>query len=128
MTKEFAVADRFFRSFENGDFATLESLLAADATVWHNDGNGDQSRADNLAVLRTIHAHIDGLRFDAIRCGSCADGVFQHHILRGSLPNGEECSLAAAMFLEISDGRIHRVEEYFDPAAAAQLFSQFHQN
>ncbi|MTD56556.1 hypothetical protein [Amycolatopsis pithecellobii] len=53
------VAERFFRSFESGDFQTLERILAVDAKIWHNDGNGEQSRADNLETLKLIHANIE---------------------------------------------------------------------
>lgn len=49
------------------------------------------------------------------------DGVIQQHVLRGSLPGGVEVALHAAMYLQVQDGHITRIEEYLDSAQRSSI-------
>ena len=49
------------------------------------------------------------------------DGVLQQHVLRGRLPNGAEVELHAAMYLQVRDGHITRIEEYLDSARRSDI-------
>ncbi|QRP48603.1 hypothetical protein [Amycolatopsis sp. FDAARGOS 1241] len=60
--------------------------------IWHNDGLGEQDLEANLVVLRLLSG-IRGLRFDVSRRLDVGDGVFQHRVPRGQLPDGEESAL-----------------------------------
>jgi ketosteroid isomerase-like protein len=72
-------------------------------------------------VLAGMHRAISGLRYDIVRRVATADGVLQQHVLRGRLPDGTEAELHAAMYLQVRDGHITRIEEYLDSARRARL-------
>lgn len=89
--------------------------------IWHNDDLLEQSVEDNLKVLQGLHRAVSGLRYDIVRRAATADGVLQQHVLRGRLPNGAEVELHAAMYLQVRDGHITRIEEYLDSARRSEI-------
>ena len=105
---------RFFTALEAGDIDTVRAIYAPEALIWHNDDLVDQSVADNLKVLAALHRTVSGLRYDVIRRAVVDDGVLQQHVLRGTLPDGTDVELHAAMYLQVRDGHITRIEEYLD--------------
>ena len=112
---------RFFAALEAGDIATLREIYAPDAVIWHNDDLIEQPVEDNLKVLQGLHRAVSGLRYDVVRRVPAADGVLQQHVLRGRLPDGAEVALHAAMYLQVQDGRITRIEEYLDSAKRSSI-------
>jgi ketosteroid isomerase-like protein len=72
-------------------------------------------------VLRGLHRAVSGLRYDIVRRVAAADGVLQQHVLRGRLPNGAEVELHAAMYLQVRDGHITRIEEYLESAKRSSI-------
>ena len=122
MTESTAISEelviRFFAALEAGDLGTLREIYAPDAVIWHNDDLLEQPVEDNLKVLQGLHRAVSGLRYDIVRRAPTADGVLQQHVLRGRLPNGAEVELHAAMYLQVRDGHITRIEEYLDSAQA----------
>jgi uncharacterized protein len=119
MSEELVV--RFFTALEAGDIETLRAIYAPDALIWHNDDLIEQSVEDNLKVLQGLHRAVSGLHYDVIRRAPAADGVLQQHVLRGSLPDGTAVELHAAMYLQVRDGRITRIEEYLDSGKRASI-------
>ena len=47
--------------------------------------------------------------------------MIQQQLLRGSLPNGAWGALHAAMYLQVRDGHITRIEEYLDSAQRSAI-------
>ena len=119
MNEELVV--RFFAALEAGDIATLREIYAPDAVIWHNDDLIEQPVEDNLRVLQGLHRVVSGLRYDITRRVPAPDGVLQQHVLRGTLPNGAAVELHAAMYLQVRDGHITRIEEYLDSAKRAEI-------
>jgi len=119
MSEELVV--RFFAALEGGDIATLREIYAPDAVIWHNDDLIEQPVEENLKVLQGLHRAVSGLHYDIIRRTTAADGVLQQHVLRGQLPNGTEVELHAAMYLQVRDGHITRIEEYLDSAKRSSI-------
>ena len=115
------VVVRFFAALEAGDIATLREIYAPDAVIWHNDDLVEQPVEENLKVLQGLHRALSGLRYDIIRRVPAADGVLQQHVLRGSLPDGTEVELHAAMYLQVRDGHVTRIEEYLDSAKRSSI-------
>jgi ketosteroid isomerase-like protein len=112
---------RFFAALEGGDIAVLREIYAPDAVIWHNDDLIEQPVEENLKVLQGLHRVVSGLRYDVIRRVAAPDGVLQQHVLRGQLPNGAEVELHAAMYLQVRDGHITRIEEYLDSGKRAAI-------
>ena len=119
MNEELVV--RFFAALEDGDIAALREIYAPDAVIWHNDDLLEQPVEENLKILGSMHRAVSGLRYDIIRRVPAADGVLQQHILRGRLQNGTDVELHAAMYLQVRDGHITRIEEYLDSGRRATI-------
>jgi ketosteroid isomerase-like protein len=119
MSEELVV--RFFAALEDGDIGTLREIYAPDAVIWHNDDLIEQPVEENLKVLQGLHRAVSGLRYDIIRRVPTPDGVLQQHVLRGLLPNGTEVELHAAMYLQVREGHITRIEEYLDSGKRAAI-------
>jgi uncharacterized protein len=115
------VVIRFFAALEAGDISTVRDIYAPDAVVWHNDDLFEQPVEENLKTLQGTVRAISGLRYDIVRRVATADGVLQQHVLRGRLPDGTEAELHAAMYLQVRDGHITRIEEYLDSARRSSL-------
>jgi uncharacterized protein len=115
------IVSRFFAAIEAGDIETVRAIYAPEAVIWHNDDLVEQPVEDNLNVLRGLHRAVSGLRYDVIRRAPAADGVLQQHVLRGRLPDGTEVELHAAMYLQVRDGHITRIEEYLDSAKRSAI-------
>jgi uncharacterized protein len=115
------VVVRFFAALEAGDIATLREIYAPDAVIWHNDDLVEQPVEENLKVLQGLHRAVTGLRYEIIRRVPAADGVLQQHVLRGRLPDGSEVELHAAMYLQVRDGHVTRIEEYLDSAKRSSI-------
>jgi len=119
VSEELVVA--FFAALEAGDIETLREIYAPDAVIWHNDDLVEQPVEENLKVLAGLHRVVSGLRYDVTRRVPAPDGVLQQHVLRGTLPNGAAVELHAAMYLQVRDGRITRIEEYLDSGKRATI-------
>ncbi len=112
---------RFFAALEAGDIDTVREIYAPDALIWHNDDLVEQPVDENLKVLQGLHRAVSGLHYDIVRRVSAPDGVLQQHVLRGSLPDGTEVELHAAMYLRVKDGHITRIEEYLDSGKRSSI-------
>ena len=64
---------------------------------------------------------VSGLHYDITRRVPAPGGVLQQHVLRGTLPDGSDVELHAAMYLQVRDGHITRIEEYLDSARRAEI-------
>ncbi|WP_218835191.1 nuclear transport factor 2 family protein [Rhodococcus sp. ACPA1] len=117
------VVNSFFEAAENADVEGLRRLYAPDATIWHNDGAGDQSVDENLESLAVLFGGMLSVKFEVKRRVEVPGGVFQTHTLHGVLPNGERVDLDAAMFMQVDAGQVSRIEEYFDVSTVTAMFA-----
>jgi uncharacterized protein len=115
------IVNRFFAAIESGDIGAVRALYAPDAVIWHNDDLIEQNVEENLKVLGGLQRAVSGLRYEVVRQAETGDGVLQQHVLHGRLPDGRDFSLHAAMYLQIRDGRIARIEEYLDSARRSEI-------
>ena len=122
-----ALANRFFKAIEASDVETVRTLYHPDVVIWHNyDGiarrNRGDSRDENLKVLAGLPTRISGARYDIWYQEVTETGFVQQHVLRGTMPNGKPFELPACIICRVEDGRITRLDEYFDPAIRDRLY------
>jgi ketosteroid isomerase-like protein len=116
-----ALAVRFFDAIERGDTATVRDIYANDAVIWHNTDGKETSREENLRVLEEFIGAVSDRRYTERRLNVFEGGFVEQHRLVGKLVNGREISLAACIVCSVSNGRIQRLDEYFDSAVLAKL-------
>jgi|SRR5665213_662909 len=114
------LADRFFAAIEAADTAALEELYARDAVIWHNYDNVEQPRDDNIAMLSKFPTMFRTFRYADIRRSYFAGGFVQQHVCTGLKIDGEAFEVPNCMVVLVSDGRIVRIDDYFDSAQDAR--------
>lgn len=125
MTTSLALAARFVVAIEAGDNATIRAIYAPDARIWHNTDGLDfpgQTVDENLRVLAWMQTALTGARYDIVARSETPTGFVQQHVLRGTIAKtGAEFVLPACIICTVVDGRITRLDEYFDSAHVAKL-------
>lgn len=109
----------FFDAIERGDIETVQAIYAPDAIVWHNTDGIAQPVAENLATLANFIKFVPERRYAERRLDVFDGGFVEQHLLKGKLRSGKEVSLSACIVCAVKDGRITRLDEYFDSAALA---------
>ena len=119
------ILDRFFAAIEAGDVATVASLYADDATVWHSNDNITQTKAENLKTLGFL-TKIATLRYTVLERVISGEAVAQRHRVAFTVrANGRSATSHAAIFFTVRDGLIHRIDEYIDSGSVRELTALF---
>jgi ketosteroid isomerase-like protein len=116
------VADRLFKAIERGDVAAIREIYAPGVKIWHNNDGATQTADENLAVLGWVVANILEVAYTEVRRQATPTGFVQQHVMRGRVKSsGKELRLPACMVCDVEQGRITRLDEYFDSAHVAVL-------
>jgi len=110
------IVSAFFAALESGDIEAIREIYAPDIVVWHNYDQVEQDLEQSLKVLKAFRRTVSDVRYEIIRQADTGDGVLQQHILHGRLSDGRNIAIPAAIYLQVRDGRITRIEEYLDPS------------
>ncbi|MFE6888078.1 nuclear transport factor 2 family protein [Streptomyces sp. NPDC057694] len=103
----------YLRTLEGTDWAAARALCADTATVWHNDGKGDETLEQHFEGLKTQIGVYESIRYDIIRQLSQPGGVLQQHVVRVTAKTGERGGVHAAVYFGFDDaGLITRIEAY----------------
>ncbi|MFC3067703.1 nuclear transport factor 2 family protein [Phenylobacterium soli] len=116
-----ALAKRFFDAVEAGDIETVAACYADEAAIWHNTDGLAQTKDQNLKVLKGFTRHIGEIRYRDRRLDVFPGGFVHQHRLTGRRPDGVEVELPATLVCRVKDGRITRLDEYFDSAHEARF-------
>lgn len=118
-----AVVSDVFAAAEQGDWARFASHFASDAVLCQNIG-AEQSLPDALPGLQAFTADGTTLRYDNVRRMFGDQHVTELHDAVFTRPDGREVRIDICVVAQFDDaGKITRVDEYLDSAAAAALFA-----
>jgi ketosteroid isomerase-like protein len=116
-----ALAKRFFDAVEQGDIDTLYASYAPDAKIWHNTDELEQSRDDNAETLKGFVKLISNRVYAKRRLSVFETGFVHQHELQGVRADGVKVHLPCCIVCEVKDGKITRLDEYFDSAQVAEF-------
>jgi ketosteroid isomerase-like protein len=117
-----ALAKHFFDCVEAGDVDSLVACYAPDARIWHNTDRQEQGPADNAATLKGMVTRIVDRTYADRRVQVFPTGFVQQHVLQGTRKHdGARLELPACIVCEVKDGKITRLDEYFDSAGVAEF-------
>lgn len=116
-----ALAKRFFDCVEAGDVDGLRACYADEARIWHNTDGLEQSADENAATLRGFVRRIADRTYADRQLDVFEGGFVQRHVLRGTRQDGVRLELPACIVCAVQDGRITRLDEYFDSARVAEF-------
>ena len=118
------LAKTFFDAAERGDIGALKACYAPNAKIWHNTDELEQTPDDNAKTLEAFVARISNRRYDDRRTHEFPGGFVQQHTLTGiKAKDGTAVRLPACIVCAVENGRITRLDEYFDSAAVARFRS-----
>jgi ketosteroid isomerase-like protein len=116
------LAKTFFDAVEHGDVAALRTIYAPDAKIWHNTDGLEQTVDDNVKTLEGFVSRIANRRYEDRRVGAFPGGFVHQHTLTGTrTKDGVPVRLAACIVCAVKNGRITRLDEYFDSDAVARF-------
>lgn len=115
-----ALAQRFVTAVETGDVDTAREIYSPDAVIWHNHDQLEQGRDANIATLGWMHRTLPDRKYTDIKRTVFDGGFVQQHVLRAAAPGGPFV-LHAILQVACADGRITRLDEYFDSAQLRAL-------
>jgi ketosteroid isomerase-like protein len=115
-----ALAARFFDAIEAGDIAGMADCLHPDAPIWHNTDEREVSVATTRATLAGMIERIARPRYANRRLAAFPGGFVQQHRLEGTrVHDGVAVHLPCCIVCQVAEGRITRIDEYFDSAHVA---------
>ncbi|OMC54703.1 DUF4440 domain-containing protein [Mycobacterium sp. IS-2888] len=120
------VAERLFTAIEKGDKAIVDRMWSDDIAVWRVGARRDDNKARALRVIDwfidvTTERHYEILDRQVFDDGSVG-GFVQQHLLHATGHAGQSISLRVCIVIKVgTDGLIHRIDEYFDPAGIDPL-------
>ncbi|WP_188238129.1 nuclear transport factor 2 family protein [Sphingopyxis sp. LK2115] len=116
------LATRFFDAIEAGDIATMRDSFTPDAEIWHNSDELIVTRDQTAATLTGMVARISDREYADRRLNVFPGGFVQQHVLKGRrVHDGAPVRLPCAIICTVEQGRITRLDEYFDSAHVAEF-------
>jgi ketosteroid isomerase-like protein len=112
------LASALMAAVQRGDTDTVKALYAEDITLWHTNDRVNQTSKDSIRTLAWIKKHVTGVRYEELRVAALDDGFVQQHVMRADSP---KVDMPCMLRVWCANGRITRVEEYFDSADAAPI-------
>jgi len=110
------MATRFFDALEQGDVDTVADTYAEGVLIWHNTDQLATTKAENIEVLRNMVRRSKHRRYTERQLNVFAGGFVQRHVLRAERIDGYQLELHACIVCAVEDGKITRLDEYFDSA------------
>ena len=117
-----AMAQRFFDAIEAGDIATMKASFTPDAEIWHNTDERVGTPEQTAATLTGMVARIKDREYAERRLTVFPGGFVQQHVLKGKRVHDDGAvRLPCAIICKVVDGKITRLDEYFDSAHVAEF-------
>lgn len=113
------LAKRFFDAVERGDIDAVYDCYHPDARIWHNTDGVEQTRDENAQTLRGFVARMSERTYANRRLRVFDRGFVHQHDLKALRADGAWVTLPACIVCEVTEGKIVRLDEYFDSAHVA---------
>lgn len=119
------LAEALFGAIERGDIGAVQPMFSPGVAVRKS---GDRRDSDRERSIRTIGWFIDNTaerRYQILDRQVFDGGFVQQHVLHAAGHLGATIAARVCIVIKVgSDGLIHRVDEYFDPAELAPLLKE----
>lgn len=117
-----AFAARFFDAIEQGDIATMQNSFTPDAEIWHNTDEAIVTPEQTAKTLTGLVARIKNRAYADRRVDTFPGGFVQQHTLTGVRTHDDVAvRLPCAIVCRVENGKITRLDEYFDSAHVAEF-------
>lgn len=116
------MAQRFFDAVEQGDIETMRATFHSDAEIWHNTDEAIVTPDQAAQTLTGMVARIKDRAYADRQLVCFPGGFVQQHVLTGRRVHDDGAvRLPCAIVCKVKNGKITRLDEYFDSAHVAQF-------
>ncbi len=116
------LTDDFFAAIVRHDWDDVEARIHPDARAYQNIGGGETDARRTFKKMRRLVESVASIAYENPRRVVAADAVVEQHDVRMTRKDGVDVVLDVCIILRFDDdGRIVRLDEYLDSAAAAGL-------
>jgi ketosteroid isomerase-like protein len=115
------IADRFVAALENNDAAALERLYHPRLRFAVRTAGTEFDRDGALANFRTVWTHLRDVRVEVVDRQRTTRGYLSQQVLTATVAGGARLRVPMCMVVDVADGAIVAVDEYFDTAAVGAL-------
>ena len=117
-----ALTAAFFAAIVRSDWEDVESRLHPEARAYQNVVGVEASARDTFAQMRGLVRSMAGIAYENPRRVVGPDAVVEQHDVRMTRKDGVDVVIDVCILLRFdADGKIVRLDEYLDSAAAAAL-------
>lgn len=122
------LAHRFIAVAAARDIEGMRALYHPDLIMWHNTDQLELSREEHLESYVRNNMLVKAIHYSNIRVTPFENGYVQQHSIRAEIEGGREMNIACCLVARVEDGKIKRLEEYYDSGAfhAAGLVTPEH--
>ncbi len=117
--KMIALAERFIEVASSRDIEGMRSLYAPNMVMWHNTDSIELSADDHLTTYKANTAPLKSITYSNVRIMPIDGGYVQQHLITADLGGGREMKIACCVVARVANGKITRLDEYYDSGAFA---------
>jgi len=110
-------ADRFYGAIARQDFKEAAEAVTEDAIIWHNRDSKEQSAAENREILKRFAKVMFNWTYTVQHRSDFPGGFVEEHVFSADLADGRKVTMPVCVVGHVREGKIARINEYFDPAA-----------
>ncbi len=112
------IAARWREAVSANDMPALGALYEPSARIWVNLADRAYQLEEHLARIASARAACSSWEYEHVRCTVFDRGYVSRHRVR-VVVGGKPTLTVAAVFVELTDGRIHDMQEYLAPPRVA---------
>jgi ketosteroid isomerase-like protein len=116
-----ALAFRLIKASKTGNADEIMDIFDPKAMIWHNTDGLTVTIAENLTPFGTFAAKVPHRRYEDVKITPFDGGYVQQHRWLGESIDGESFGVSACAIMHVRNGKIVRVDEYFDSAPIIRL-------
>ena len=116
------LASDFFGAVLSRNLGRVAELYDPEAEIWHSVSKQIQNREENLKLLALYTSRFSRLNYDIHSRDFFPGGLVQRHTIEGQTNSGKIISIPVCIIIYADNGKIQRIFEYIDSAAAASIF------
>lgn len=102
---------------------SFRDLYADEFVIWHNHDGVSQNKEENITFLRELFKNFKNLSYINVRRKLTESGYVQQHVLVGETIRGEPFAMPACHISEVREGKLVRIDEYFDPTPLYEVLA-----
>jgi ketosteroid isomerase-like protein len=122
------VAERFTKALASQDTRALKDLYADDVVIWHNTTNANQSKEENISLMKNIFDLLSEFGYHDITRLPTPEGFVQYHkvqlIFKDGTPVGDAY---ACMVVTVKNDKITAIHEFLDASQQKKLWERLGQ-